>query len=183
MIKLLFAITIYSFSCTIYAGIETTYGGQQHREIKSLSQSEIDGYLNGEGMGFAKAAELNHYPGPRHVLDLASELNLDKKQREQTQTLFEKMQASAIELGKQLVSQERRLDQLFAQDKVTKESLNNLLQEIGLTRAKLRNVHLSTHLEQKKILNKHQIKMYDQLRGYGNGSHGKDHHNMHNHSH
>ncbi|WP_455198498.1 Spy/CpxP family protein refolding chaperone [Kaarinaea lacus] len=179
----LFAILVLFFSTTILAATNSThtspYKGQQHRQIKSLSQSDIDGYLSGKGMGFAKAAELNHYPGPRHVLDIAKELKLDKEQQKQTEALFKKMQASAIELGKQLVDQERQLDELFAQDKVNNESLDKLLQEIGSTQARLRYVHLSTHLDQKKILNRHQVMMYDRLRGYdGNG-----HEHQHEHSH
>lgn len=181
MIKLLLVILILFISSTNLASTDTPYQGQQYREIKSLSVSEIDGYLTGKGMGFAKAAELNHYPGPRHVLDHATELKLDETQLKKTQALFEKMQASAIELGKQLVNQEKALDQLFAQNTATEKSLNDILQEIGSTRAKLRYVHLSTHLEQKKILSRHQIMMYDQLRGYSgtdhSGNHGDHHHN------
>lgn len=45
--------------------------GQQHRQIKALSADEIQNYLAGKGAGMAKAAELNHYPGPTHVLELA----------------------------------------------------------------------------------------------------------------
>jgi len=51
------------------------YVGQEQREIKSLSPDEVKDYLAGKGMGLAKAAELNHYPGPAHVLELASQLN------------------------------------------------------------------------------------------------------------
>lgn len=40
------------------------YAGQQSRDIKALSDEEMKGYLTGAGMGFAKAAELNRYPGP-----------------------------------------------------------------------------------------------------------------------
>ena len=54
------------------------YSGQQSREIKSLSSQEVQGYLAGQGMGFSKAAELNHYPGPKHVLELQTKLNLSK---------------------------------------------------------------------------------------------------------
>ncbi len=159
---------------------ETPYQGQQLRSIKALSQKDIDGYLSGKGMGFAKAAELNHYPGPRHVLDLSKELELSDKQLNQTQTLFNKMQAKAITLGKQLIEGEQNLDQLFAQGAVDKSSLETTLNNIGAIQAKLRNVHLSTHLEQKQLLTKHQIMMYDRLRGYGaNGSSG----HKHNHDH
>lgn len=164
------------------ADTASPYIGQQLRDIKSLSQSDIDGYLSGKGMGYAKAAELNHYPGPRHVLDMENELKLSNKQREQTEALFKKMQTSAIKLGKQLIQQEKELDQLFASSKITQESLDNLLQKIGSTQARLRYVHLSTHLEQKNILNNHQVMMYDQLRGYNEPGMNHDSH-MHNHEH
>ena len=36
--------------------------------IKALSTEDVDGYLGGKGMGFAKAAELNGFAGPSHVL-------------------------------------------------------------------------------------------------------------------
>jgi hypothetical protein len=161
---------------------ESPYKGQQLRNIKALSQNDIDGYMAGKGMGFAKAAELNHYPGPRHVLDLSKELELSDKQLNQTQTLFNKMQAKAIDLGKQLIDREQKLDQLFAQGSVNKNSLELTLQDIGAIQAKLRNVHLSTHLEQKQLLTKHQVIMYDRIRGYGaGGSHNMN--NSHNHSH
>lgn len=184
MIIFLFALSLFSFSATLQAGTESSYQGQQHREIKALSESEINGYLTGQGMGFAKAAELNHYPGPVHVLDVASELKLDTKQLQKTQALFEKMQTKAVALGKKLVDQEKELDQLFAQNKVTNKSLNDILQEISVTRAKLRYVHLSAHLEQKQILSNHQIMLYDQLRGYSATGHANSHDGQqHNHSH
>lgn len=39
-------------------------------------------------MGFAKAAELNSYPGPKHVLDLGDRLKLTTQQRQQVQAIF-----------------------------------------------------------------------------------------------
>ncbi|WP_455218139.1 Spy/CpxP family protein refolding chaperone [Kaarinaea lacus] len=184
MTRILLAVTFLVFTTSIQAATaspntNSPYKGQQIREIKSLSQSDIDGYLSGKGMGFAKAAELNHYPGPRHVLDIADQLQLSEEQQRETEALFKKMQASAIELGEQLVRQEKELDELFAQNSVNKESLQTILEKIGATTAQLRYVHLSTHLDQKQILNRHQVMMYDRLRGYeGNGQQ----HN-HNHSH
>ena len=44
------------------------YAGQQTRTIKALSDQEVSDYVEGRGMGSSKAAELNHYPGPAHVL-------------------------------------------------------------------------------------------------------------------
>ena len=57
------------------------YVGQEVRAIKSLSPEDVDAYLSGKGAGLARAAELNGYAGPRHVLELASELVLTVRQR------------------------------------------------------------------------------------------------------
>ena len=75
------------------------YAGQQTRIIKALSTSEIEGLKNGKGMGLAKAAELNHYPGPKHVLDEAMKLSLTKLQLTKTNDLFESMKKEAITVG------------------------------------------------------------------------------------
>ena len=45
-------------------------------EIRGIDPQTIAGYLAGEGLGMALPAELNGYPGPRHVLDLRSELGV-----------------------------------------------------------------------------------------------------------
>jgi len=52
------------------ASTQSPYAGEELNEIKSLSPVEINDLLQGNGMGFAKAAELNQYPGPRHVLEI-----------------------------------------------------------------------------------------------------------------
>ena len=52
------------------------YAGQETRAIKALSPEDLEELRTGAGMGLAKAAELNGYPGPLHVLALAKELQL-----------------------------------------------------------------------------------------------------------
>lgn len=143
------------------------YAGQQERDIKALSAGDIEGLLKGKGMGFAKAAELNHFPGPRHVLDLKSELKLTNQQLQKTQVLFDAMQKKAMALGKQILSREKELDHLFASGTVGPGSLGVLTKEIGRLTGELRNTHLATHLEMGKILGPEQISRYDALRGYG----------------
>src|SRR5450755_4050645 len=89
------------------------YVDQTSRSIKALSDDEVADYLSGKGMGLAKAAELNGYPGPAHVLELANQLELSPTQRVKTEAIFERMQTSARETGRRLVDEERRLDELF----------------------------------------------------------------------
>src|SRR3972149_857848 len=79
--------------------IPISYASQRVDEVKTLSTDEIQGLLNGEGMGMAKAAELNHYPGPRHVLDLASQLQLSEAQRSKAQAIYDRMHHEAVRLG------------------------------------------------------------------------------------
>lgn len=151
------------------------YAGQQIREIKALSQAEIDGYLDGKGMGLAKAAELNGYPGPKHVLELADELGLSAEQREQTRAIFEQMRDEAIRLGKRIVAKERALDAAFAGGEIDQAALESVLQIVGDLKARLRAAHLSAHLSQRKILTEAQLVDYEALRGYGgraDGHHG-----------
>ena len=114
---------------------QSPYAGEESREIKSLSRSEIDGYLQGHGMGYAKAAELNHYPGPRHVLDLANELALTDEQIKQTQAIFERMQQKAVAFGKQLVEKEAELDRRFADGSIDAISLDALVTDIADVRS------------------------------------------------
>jgi hypothetical protein len=47
------------------------YSGMQSRSNKSLSDLQVADLQSGRGMGLALAAELNGYPGPSHVLELA----------------------------------------------------------------------------------------------------------------
>ena len=142
------------------------YAGSETREIQALSSDEIASYLQGKGMGLAKAAELNHYPGPAHVLTHATELALTPDQKVRTKALFESMESEAILLGKQLIVQERELDDMFASKTITEEKLERSLESIGLLQGRIRQVHLRTHLAQAEILDAEQIRKYDELRGY-----------------
>ena len=158
----------------------TPYAGQHVREIKALSPAEIQGYLSGQGMGFAKATELNHYPGPRHVLELAEALQLNEQQQIQTQAIFDAMQQEAIRLGHQLVQAERHLDHLFSAQVATEEAVQAATRTIADYRGKLRHVHLRAHLAQRQVLNADQLQRYDHFRGYNNPAHE---HRLHRHQH
>jgi len=157
------------------------YAGQQERAIKALSTEEISGYLEGKGMGLARAAELNGYPGPRHVQDLAKELNLTPAQVAATEKLFATMQARARALGESLVDEERHLDHLFATHEITPQLLATSLDRIGTLQAKIRNTHLQAHIDEERVLSPEQNARYAQLRGYGDPSSPMHHDASHDH--
>jgi hypothetical protein len=142
------------------------YAGQEGRAIKTLSEEEIQALLSGQGMGLAKAAELNHYPGPRHVLDLGAQLQLSEAQRAETQQIYDRMHREAVRLGARIVDKERELDLLFATKAVNSDNLQGLTKQIAQLHGDLRLVHLQAHVEMKRLLSHEQIDQYDALRGY-----------------
>jgi hypothetical protein len=124
--------------------------------------------LNGDGMGMARAAELNHYPGPRHVLDLASQVQLSEAQRKKVQEIYNHMHGEAVRLGKMILQKEEALDYTLKKVEVDPNKLKTLVMETARLRGELRLVHLLAHLEMKRVLSQGQIEMYDELQGYRN---------------
>ena len=118
----------------------------QARSIKALSDQQIADLGAGRGMGLALAAELNGYPGPSHVLELADKLDLSAEQRAGVQSLFDSMKAEAMPLGSRLLEQEADLDRQFANRTVTPESLKSSTAAVAATQGILRETHLKYHL-------------------------------------
>lgn len=167
-------VLLVAAGCTAEAPTPSPYTGLQARTVKALSEADLEAFRTGQGMGLALAAELNQYPGPRHVLELAEALDLSPAQRTETQRLFDAMQAAAITLGEQIIEQETLLDRRFAHAHIDAETLRTLLDEIGALQAELRFVHLDAHLAMRTLLSDEQIARYDELRGYtgeGGGAH------------
>ena len=153
------------------------YAGMQARDIKALSQEQASDLRAGRGMGLALAAELNGYPGPAHVLELADKLELSLDQRNRMQALFDSMKSEAQPLGLKLIDQESDLDKLFASRSITPESLKASTAAIAITQGALRETHLKYHLLASAILTPEQTGRYAELRGY------RDQSTMHHHHH
>lgn len=149
------------------------YVGEETREIKALAPEQIAGLRAGRGMGYGRAAELNGYPGPMHVLELAQELRLTDDQITATREIRARMQTRAQAVGSELVEAEGELDRLFREGSVTEANLKNALEKIGRLQAEVRGAHLQAHVEQRALLTPEQVDRYVELRGYGKGHHGK----------
>lgn len=145
---------------------KSDYLGQESRQIKALSADDIAGYLEGRGMGLAKAAELNGYPGPMHVLQMKDALVISKSQEVKLIAIFDKMKRETQALGKEIVATEAQLEKEFRSNKANPTSIEDLTSMIGAIHAKIRASHLNAHIATKPLLTPTQLKRYDHFRGY-----------------
>ena len=173
----LLVTTVLIILLTSSAMSQQPYAGLHNRSIKTLSDQQIADLSAGRGMGLALAAELNGYPGPIHAIELAEQLQLLPDQVSKLRSLFEAMKAETIPLGVTLISQERNLNDDFANHTVTIASLEGTTRRIGGTQAALRAAHLKYHLSTVAALTPQQVALYNELRGYNAGAT----HNRHQH--
>ena len=164
-VLVLMLIATFAFSEADHSH-KSKYAGEEKREIKSLSATDIEELQNGKGWGLAKAAELNGVPGPVHLLEMKEEIDLSAEQIRAIEDIYMKMKQEAVPLGLELIELERELNNHFANRTITNELLRHILQKIAQVYGQLRYVHLSTHLKTPDILKSEQITLYNKLRGY-----------------
>jgi Spy/CpxP family protein refolding chaperone len=171
-------LPVAMFAVTLAAGSASaeppSYAGLEERESKALSETEIADLLAGRGAGMALPAELNRYPGPKHVLELAGALGLSREQEAETRRLFERMRSEAVPLGEALVTEEAKLERLFASGAADEDTLRAVVTEASRLRGELRLTHLKYHLTMRRLLSPEQVVAYDAARGY-RAEHGSRH--------
>lgn len=154
------------FAGAAWASSPSPYAGMVDRPIRALSAEQQADLLAGRGMGLALAAELNGWPGPAHVLELAEAMQLTPAQLGATQRLQMEMQTAARVLGVRVIEEERALDTAFRDRSITLADLSTRTARIAALQGEIRDVHLRTHLAQAALLNADQIAAYSRLRGY-----------------
>jgi hypothetical protein len=148
--------------------LTSPYRHQRPSSLRGFSESEIAELRAGTGMGLARAAELNRYPGPRHVLDAiaADRLQASPTQVRQLQEIFDAMRSDARRLGAQILSEEEQLETAFRATTIVEPDLRTRVARIASLQGELRIIHLRAHLQARKVLTEAQVARYDELRGY-----------------
>jgi hypothetical protein len=142
------------------------YVEQMASPIRGLSIQEVDDLLEGRGAGYARTAELNSYPGPRHLLDLAEPLTLSPVQIAQFTRIFNSMEREAQSIGADIVEAEQHLSASFADTTISDETLSHQISDLADLYGQLRGVHLQAHIQSRSLLTEEQIAHYNTLRGY-----------------
>ena len=150
----------------------SSYAALASRTVKAPSDEQISDLRAAKGMGLALAAELNGYPGPLHVLQLADQLGLTPLQRAEMQHQADEMKRDARALGEEVIALETELDRQFASRSITPVGLDDITGRIGQKQAALRSAHPKYHLSTVATLSSAQVRQYNVLRGYeGHQSH------------
>ena len=149
-----------------HGGHGSPYAGQQDRAIKALAPEEAEGLAAGAGLGYAKAAELNGWPGPLHVLELRDELGLEPDQVVAVERVYRSMHAEAVELGEAILREEAELQALLLEPTPPADRVRERTVAIAELEGRLRAVHLVAHLRTRPLLTQAQVERYITLRGY-----------------
>ncbi len=148
--------------------LTSPYQHQTAAKLRGLNENEIAELRAGTGMGLARTAELNSYPGPRHVLDAfeAGEFQASPEQIQQVQQIFDQMKRDAQCVGAQILEEEERLEVAFRSAMITERDLRFRVTRIARLQGELRALHLRAHLATRAILSDAQVARYNELRGY-----------------
>ena len=133
-------------------------------EAQDVIPPDRDGLLKGIGLDLAAVAELNNWPGPKHVLALKTELGLTRDQLKKTEAVEKGVVSSATAKGEEIVQLEEELAVMFQSGSANEKAVRTKLEQIGKARAELRYIHLQAHLRMKQILTPDQVKLYVELK-------------------
>ena len=117
-----------------------------------------------EGAGMASYADINGYPGPKHVLEMQETLKLTDDQIKDISAIIDEMSENARATGEMIIAKERELESSFRLGKAGESYTKQLATEIGSLRGALRSVHLNAHIQAKSVLTKEQIATYMAIR-------------------
>ena len=135
-------------------------------EGTALTADQITELRTGAGAGLALPAEINSYPGPKHVLEHAAGLGLTDEQATAVEGIRVGMNQTAVDLGTRVIAAERHLASLFASASATPEAVVEATRTVADLRGQLQAAHLIAHLRTRAVLTAEQVAAYDRLRGY-----------------
>ena len=134
--------------------------------IRALTAELVEQIRQGQGASLALPAELNGLPGPRHVLDLADQLDLSPDQQTQVQHVYDRYLADAVPAGERYLAAAQALEEGLRSRAISEEELSALVAEASRLEGELVTIHLTAHLRTAGVLTPEQIATYNQLRGY-----------------
>ena len=136
----------------------------QHSPLKTMTDARYNAYLNGDDLDdMALAGELNHFPSPDKVLKYKKQLDLSPIQVGQLTKLANDLHRKKVEMGTNIIRNEKMLDSLFRIRRADEGSLIFYTNRSGLYYGELKGAILMACYNTEKLLTPAQIKKLEAL--------------------
>jgi hypothetical protein len=136
----------------------------QHSPIKSITDTRYNAYLRGDDLdSMALVGQLNHYPLPDDALKYKAQLSLNSQQVVKLKELSATLHRKKVEMGENIIRNEKMLDNLFHNQQITDGTLIFYTNRSGLYFGELKGAILMACYNTQKILSEGQLKKLDTL--------------------
>lgn len=134
--------------------------------LSQLSDAQARAYLAGHEYGLGRSAAVHHFPSPVTVLTLTPQLVLFQDQSDPVKAIVERTRAKVVELGRQLVDQETKIDHALEAEEPDQAALEVMIRESARLQGELRLAHIKAHVDTKKLLRPDQLTRYGAMSGH-----------------
>jgi hypothetical protein len=136
----------------------------KHSRVKTISDLRYNAYLKGDDQDdMAWTGDLNHFPSPDSVLKYKKQLDLSPIQVGQLTTLSSELHRKKIEMGTNIIRNEKMLDSLFQTRRIDEGSLIFYTNRSGLYYGEMKGAILMACYKTEKLLTPAQIKKLETL--------------------
>ena len=136
----------------------------QHSPIKSINDTRYNAYLRGDDLdSMALVGQLNHYPLPDDALKYKVQLSLNVQQIAKLKDLAATLHRKKIEMGENIIRNEKMLDNLFRNQQINDGNLIFYTNRSGLYYGELKGAILMACYNTQKILSEGQLKKLETL--------------------
>ncbi|MBV8389965.1 MAG: hypothetical protein JO080_09225 [Mucilaginibacter sp.] len=132
--------------------------------VKTISDLRYNAYLKGDDLDdMALAGDLNHFPSPDNVLKYKKQLDLSPIQVGQLTKLSNDLHRKKIEMGSNIIRNEKMIDSLFHLHQIDEGSLIFYTNRSGLYYGEMKGAILMACYNAEKLLTPAQIKKLEAL--------------------
>jgi len=136
----------------------------KHSTVKTISDLKYNAYLKGDDLdNMSLAGDLNHFPSPDSVLKYKKQLDLSPIQVGQLTKLSTELHRKKVEMGGNIIRNEKMLDSLFHSRYIDEGSLIFYTNRSGLYYGEMKGAILMACYKAEKLLTPAQIKKLEAL--------------------
>ncbi|MBS1523563.1 MAG: hypothetical protein JST50_21355 [Bacteroidetes bacterium] len=136
----------------------------KHSTVKTINDLRYNAYLKGDDLdAMSLAGDLNHFPSPDSVLKYKKQLDLSPIQVGQLAKLSTELHRKKVEMGINIIRNEKMLDSLFHMRQIDEGSLIFYTNRSGLYYGEMKGAILMACYNTEKLLTPAQIKKLETL--------------------